>query len=314
MRAMYAFHLLDYIFDPVLRGPTIGCMLACLSVSVMGVVIYLRKESLIGESLSHAAYPGIIVSLFLISLLGYSQSQQWEFRILIAAGAFAASAAGYAAICFLTKKLKIRPDAALCLVLSSFFGFGIALSGPLQSHYVSLFKEVHTYLFGQAATLTDEYIWIYALFSLSNILFVWFFSKEIQLLTFDREYANTLGLRIQWLDFFLLFLVTLNLVLGMRAIGVVLISAMLIAPAVAARQYTKRILPLFLLSGTIGLACGFLGVVLSVELSAYFSTEKNLLVIPTGPIIVLAASGIALFSLLFAPERGAIYKYFYKTG
>lgn len=300
--------MFEYILDPLLRGPTLGSMLICFSISLMGVVVYLRKESLIGESLSHAAYPGIIIAFFLASFLGYTHSYQPGIRIVISIGAFIAAILGYASIAFLIKKLRIRPDAALCLVLSSFFGFGIALSGPLQAYYTSLFKEVHTYLFGQAATLTDEYIAIYALFALINLAFIFIFIKEIQLITFDKVYAKTLGFRTGWLDFTLLFLITLNLVLGMRTVGVVLISAMLIAPAVAARQYTKKISSLFLLAGTFGLISGFVGVVLSVELSSYVSSDKMKLVIPTGPMIVLSASCLALFSLVMAPERGILFK------
>lgn len=270
----------------------------------MGVIVYLRKESLIGESLSHAAYPGIILGLFTASLLGYSHTDEFEIRALIIAGAFAATSLGYGAIYLLVKKLRIRPDSALCLILSCFFGIGIALSGSLQSFYTSLFKEAQNYLFGQVATLTDDYLWGCALFCLLNIAILWLFSKEIQLLIFDKNYANILGIKLKGLEIVLLILIALNLVLGMRSVGVVLISAMLIAPAVAARQFTHNISTLFFLSGFFGLSSSLLGVILSVELSSCLSDEKQRLVMPAGPTIVLVASGIALFSLLLAPERG----------
>jgi manganese/zinc/iron transport system permease protein len=301
---------LNYLIDPVLRGPTLGCMLICFSISLMGVIVYLRKESLIGESLSHAAYPGIIVGLFMASLLEYTYANEFEVQAWILAGAFTASSLGYGVIYLLVKKLKIRPDSALCLVLSCFFGIGMVLASPLQSLHASLFKEVQNYLFGQVATLTDDSIWIYTFFSLANIAFISCFSKEIQLLTFDKNYAKTLGMRLKGLDITLLIIAALNLVLGMRSVGIVLISAMLIAPAVAARQFTHKITSLFLLSGFLGMASSFLGVILSVELSTRFSYGNARFVMPTGPTIVLVASGIALFSLLFAPERGCLYKWY----
>lgn len=302
-------NILDYFIDPVLRGPTLGCMFTSFSISMMGVIVYLRKESLIGESLSHASYPGIILGLCIASMAGYTSLHEFEIRILVILGAFTASLLGYGVIHFLTDKLKIKPDSALCLVLSCFFGWGIALSGVLQSFHAPLFKEVQTYLFGQAAVISDEDAWIYAFFSLINVLFIVFFSKEIQLQTFDKNYAKTLGMPFRGLDSCLFILIAINIVLGMRSVGVVLISALLIAPAVAARQYVKRLSSMFVLAGILGMASGMLGVMLSVEFSNYFSSSMHF-ALPTGPMIVLVTSLMALISLLFAPERGYLSKIF----
>lgn len=301
------FSYIDYFLDPVLRGPTLGCMFTCLSIALMGVIVYLRKESLIGESLSHAAYPGIILGLCLASAIGYTYLNDFEIRLLVILGAFAASLIGYGIIHLLTNQLHIKSDSALCFVLSCFFGLGIALSGVLQSFHTPLFKEINIYLFGQAATITDADAVIYALLAFINVAFIGLFAKEIQLLTFDRGFAKTLNLHHRSLNGLLFTFVTLNIVMGMRSVGIVLISAMLIAPAVSARQYVKSLNTMFILSGFLGMGSGLLGVILSVELTHQFTASAHFS-LPTGPMIVLVACTIALLSLLFAPKRGHISK------
>ncbi len=298
---------LDYFIDPVLRGPTWGCMFTCLSISLMGVIVYLRKESLIGESLSHAAYPGIILGLCLASAIGYAQLNDIEIRLMVIAGASLAALLGYASIHVLTNTLKVKSDSALCFVLSSFFGLGIAFSGLLQSFHTPLFKEVPIYLFGQAATITDADALVYAIIAGLNVLFISLFAKEIQLLTFDRGFAKAQNLQYKILNTLVFTVVTLNIVMGMRSIGVVLISAMLIAPAVASRQFVKSLNAMFLASAALGMASGLLGLIASVELSYLFTSSAHFS-LPTGPVIVLVASTAAILSLFFAPARGSMKK------
>jgi manganese/zinc/iron transport system permease protein len=182
----------------------------------------------------------------------------------------------------------------------------LTLASRVQFAHPVLYRKVLGYLYGQAATMTDRHIWIYGTLSLFIAALVLFFYKEIQILTFDREYARTLGVKSRLVETSAFFLIVLAVVIGIRSVGVVLMSAMLIAPAVAARQFSNKLYKVFPLAGIFGLFSGFLGNYLSMEGSIYLADlyPDARLSLPTGPMIVLVASTICLIALFFAPERG----------
>lgn len=296
----------QYFVDPVLRAPTIGCMLMCLAASLVGVIVFLRKESLIGESLSHAAYPGVILGVIVAGLSGIGEERELVIAVLVMFGAFCTAIIGLWAVGFLQKRLKVRSDSALCFVLASFFGIGLTLASQVQFSFSTLYRQAQVYLYGQAATMTDIHIFIYGLLALAVVLAICVYYKEIQAIAFDVDYARSLGINTRAIQGVIFFLVVLAVIIGIRSVGVVLMSAMLIAPAAAARQYTNKLHRMFILSGLFGVISGFLGNYLSVELTkwliaAYPATHVAL---PTGPMIVVTASLICLLSLMFAPKRG----------
>ena len=158
--------------------------------------------------------------------------------------------------------------------------------------------------------MTDIHIVIYGVFALLTLLAVILFYKEIQAMTFDRLYAKSLGIRVKFVEALIFFLVTAAIIIGIRSVGVILISSMLIAPAVAARQLTNRLSVLFLLAAVFGMASGFFGNYFSVYFTdvlaqAYPSAR---IILPTGPMIVLAATAFCIFAILFAPERGLLVR------
>lgn len=303
------FPLFSFFTDPILRAPTLGCMLMSLSASLVGVIVFLRKESLVGETLSHAAYPGVILGILATGSLGFSAVEEWSLAIFTLIGAFLTALGGFWSVQFLQKRMHVSSDAALCFVLSTFFGVGLLLASEVQFSYTSLYKQALTYFYGQAATMTDIHIVIYGVLSLVVIFLIFLFYKEWQVMTFDRQYAESLGISVRPLDALLLIVATLAVIIGIRSVGVVLMSAMLIAPVVAARQFTHRLSVLFLLAGIFGLACGFLGNYFSVHLSFLLKAAypSKRIALPTGPVIVLVAACLACLSLLFA-ERGLIVR------
>lgn len=302
----------SFFTDPILRAPTIGCMFMCLAASLMGVVVFLRKESLIGEALSHAAFPGVIVGVLIAGVLSIRESQELELSVLALVGGFITSLVGLWAVQALRKYLRVPSDAALCFVLSTFFGVGLTLASDVQFTFTSLYKQALSYLYGQAATMTDIHIAIYGVLSFVVILMIYFLYKELQVMTFDRQYAKSLGMTVRSIDFMLFLLVALAVIIGIRSVGVVLMSAMLIAPAAAARQFTNRLSVLFILAGFFGMASGFLGNYFSVQLTEIVieAYPASRITLPTGPMIVLVASVICLGALLFAPERGLVVRLF----
>ena len=155
-----------YFTDPVLRAPTIGCMLMCLTAALVGVVVFLKKQSLIGESLSHAAYPGVIVGVMIAGMSHISADEELPIALFSMAGAFVTSLLGLWVIDILEKRLGVRSDSALCFVLAAFFGIGLTLASHMQFVYSSLYRQAQVYLYGQAATMTDAHIGIYALLAI----------------------------------------------------------------------------------------------------------------------------------------------------
>lgn len=295
-----------YFTDSILRGPTIGCMLMCFAAALVGVIIFLRKQSLLGEALSHASYPGVLLGIIAAALFALDDSYETEIAILIISGAFLSALLGLWVIRLLEQKLRIRSDSALCFVLSLFFGVGITLASQVQFSHSALYRQAQGYLYGQAATMTDVHILIYGILSLVTLMMLFFLYKELKAMTFNREYAKSLGISVDLIDACVFVLTVLAVVIGIRSVGVVLMSAMLIAPAAAARQYTNKLHLMFILSALFGIMSGFLGNYLSVELSQqlFLQYPRARLSLPTGPMIVLVATAICVFSLFFAPERG----------
>jgi len=307
---MHIQSLFSFFVDPILRAPTIGCMLMCLGASLVGVIVFLRKQSLIGEVLSHAAYPGMILGTLFAGLFFVQTFEELKLALFALVGAFVSSFLGLWLINVLEERLKVSSDAALCFVLSTFFGIGLTIASQVQFIYTGLYKQVLTYLYGQAATMTDIHIIIYGVLALVILLLILFLYKEIQIITFDKHYAKSLGINIEPINLLIFILVTLAVIIGIRSVGVVLMSAMLIAPAAAARQFTHRLSVMFVLAGFFGLLSGFFGIYFSVILTDYFAFyfPANRLILPTGPMIVLVASFICISSLLFAPEKGLVIR------
>lgn len=292
-----------YFTDPVLQAPTIGSMLMCLSSALVGVIVFLRKRSLLGEALSHATYPGVVLSVLFMAIF-FPDSNALAPAILV--GAFLSSLLGLWIIEKMERRFHAKNDSALCLVLSVFFGLGVLVASRIQFTHALWYKTVQIFLYGQAATMTNIHIFLYALLGvlLSGVLI--FFYRQVQMTIFDRDFSGTVGVPVRWVDSFLFLLLVLAIVIGIRSVGVVLMSGMLIAPAVAARQFSHRLWTVFLLAAGVGAFSGFLGNYLSVELPQWgmrrgWNWNFSL---PTGPMILLSASGICMLSLLFAPRNG----------
>lgn len=300
-----------YLSDAVLRAPTIGCMLMCLTASLVGVIVYLRKESLLGESLSHAAYPGIILGVMSAGVLVGSTIEESALTLMILCGAFVTSYLGLCLIAWLEERHRVRADSGLTLVLASFMGIGLTLASHIQFSQTILYRQAQNYLFGQAATMTDRHIYMYAVLALITISLIVLVYKELQAITFDRIFSKTVDLRVQLIDTLVYLLIVFAVILGIRSVGVVLMSAMFITPPIAARQFTQRFSRMLVIAGGVGIISGFLGNYLSVELSdlieAHYPNVR--LALPTGPMIILVSSTLCIIALLVAPERGLVRRY-----
>lgn len=294
--------MLRYFTDPVLQAPTLGSILMCFSSAIVGVIVFLRKRSLLGEALSHAAYPGVVLSVLFMAVFFPDQHDFLSVAILV--GAFITSLLGLWLIEKMGLNFGVQSDAALCFVLSTFFGVGILIASRLQFSHALFYKTVQIFLYGQAATMTDIHVLLYGVLALVVLIVVVLFKRQISMTIFDRDFAKSVGVSTGLLDGILFFLLVLAIVIGIRSVGVVLMAGMLIAPAVAARQMTQRLGLVFFFAGMIGAVSGFLGNYLSVEIPRWSANGRFSL--PTGPMILLSASFFCLVSLLFAPHNGLV--------
>jgi manganese/zinc/iron transport system permease protein len=291
----------EFFTDPVFRAPTWGTLFMCIASSLMGVLLFLKKRSLLAESLSHATYPGVIAGLSCFALL-FPDLGEWSFAAVLS-GAFLSSLAALKSIEWLQRKQKMTSDSALCFVLAVFFGAGIAASSAMQASLPAWHRQVQMLLFGQAATMTDFHIALYGSVAAVSALFFFLAFRPLQSALFDRDFSASSGIRVAALERIVFCLLLCSLIAGIRSVGVVLMSGMVIAPAVAARQFTDRLSAMFFLSALFGAASGLLGNILSVAGSIKYG-----LTLPTGPTIVLVGGAIAFFSLMFAPKRGWAFR------
>jgi manganese/zinc/iron transport system permease protein len=246
---------------------------------------------------SHAALPGVAVAF----LLGGESP-----AALIVGGA----AAGWVAMLLvgvISRRSRVPFDAALGGALAVFFGLGLVLMTYIQRHVAGASRSpLERYLFGQAALLRDPDLGAIGMVGAAALLILALFWKQLKLLSFDPDYAASLGLPVRRLDLLLTTLTVVAVVIGLKAVGVVLMTALLIAPAAAARQWTDRLGRVVLLSGLFGALAGLAGTVLSHLLSGLPGIKKA---VPTGPTIVLCASALVIVSLLFGPARGLVWEF-----
>ena len=256
---------------------------------MLGSFAVLRKQSLLGDAISHAALPGIAIA-FLIT--GVKDSN------LFLLGALISGLIGTFWIRSITKKTHLKSDTALGLTLSLFFGFGMLLLTFIQKQPNASQAGLDTYLFGQAATLLIEDVWLIAIVAAIALLILLVFWKEFKILLFDEDYTKTLGFNTRFIDILITTFIVITIVLGLQTVGVILMSAMLLAPAAPARQWTNSLETMVILAAIFGAFSGVFGTGISTVVG-------NL---STGPVIVLVAASIVLFSFIFSPKRGLLFR------
>ena len=295
-----------YLTDPVLQAPTLGSMLMCLSSALVGVIVFLRKRSLLGEALSHATYPGVVISVCIVAIFFPRSSDL--LAVVILAGGFLSSLLGLWVIEKMVGRFRVKSDAALCLVLSVFFGVGVLVASRIQFTHALWYKTVQIFLYGQAATMINIHVVLYACLAALLIVVLFFLYRPIQMIIFDRDFSRSASVPVRALDSLLFLLLALAIVIGIRSVGVVLMAGMLIAPAVAARQFSHRFSVVLILAGAIGAISGFFGNYLSVEIPEWGMRQgwNWNFSLPTGPMILLSASCICILALLLAPQNGLV--------
>ncbi|HRW03845.1 MAG TPA: iron chelate uptake ABC transporter family permease subunit [Caldilineaceae bacterium] len=280
----------DLFFDYTLRTVALGAATLGIVSGALGAFAMLRRQSLLGDAMSHAALPGVVLAFMVTGL---------KTPAVLMLGAALAGLIGTLLMVGINRYTRIKEDSALGIILSVFFGFGLLLLTFLQRNPDARQAGLNHFLFGQAATLLVYDVIVMASFGGVALLLMLLFWKEFKLLTFDRDFGSSLGFPMVGLEILITVLLVIAIVVGLQAVGVVLMSAMVVAPAAAARQWTNRLGLMVALSALFGALAGVSGAVIS-------STGAGL---STGPVIVLCVSLIVAISLLFAPNRGLIWRW-----
>lgn len=270
------------------RNVLVGATLLGALGGTLGSFALLRRQSLLGDALAHAALPGVCLAFLLTGT---------KSPLPLFLGALAAGLLGSLFIVATVRFSRIKEDSAIGIVLSVFFGIGIVLLTYIQKLPTGNQSGLDKYLFGQAATLVEEDLQVMAVLGAIVFAAVALFYKELKLLSFDPGFGASLGLPMRRLEILLTLLLVVVVVVGLQTVGVVLIVATLITPAAAARQWTDRLGSMVLLSAGIGALAGVAGSLASATVPR----------LPTGPVIVVVSSGVLIVSLLFAPHRGLVW-------
>ncbi len=278
---------LEITWDATLRNVILCSIILGVTSGVLGCFAVLRRQSLIGDAVAHAALPGIC----LMYMLTATRSSE----LLLIGGAIS-GLAGVGVLIAITHNSIIKPETGLGIVLSVFFGFGILLLTHIQHTGNASQSGLDRFIFGQAATILPTDVRTMAIVAAIALGMVALLFKEMKLLAFDPAFAATIGVRTGILGAVLAGLLVMTVMIGLQTVGVILMVSLLIAPAVAARQWVGSLSGMVVLSGIFGMLAGVTGAVLSSLVDR----------LPTGPMIVIAASLIVIVSLLFAPGRGVV--------
>ncbi len=274
--------------DYTLRTVALGAGILGIVSGALGAFAVLRRQALLGDAISHTALPGIALA-FLIT------GSRAAFGLMI--GAAIAGWLGTLAVMAIISKSRIKQDSALGMVLAVLFGFGLVLMSFIQRLPEAGKAGLDKFLFGQASTMMTEDVVTMAVAGALALIVMALFWKEFKLLSFDQDFGASMGFPMRVIDILLITLLVVAIVIGLQSVGVVLMSAMVVAPAAAARQWTDRLGVMVVLAAIFGAFSGVCGAVLS-------SLSDR---IPTGPAIVLCISAVVLLSMLFAPNRGLLY-------
>ncbi len=275
------------------RVVVIGTLLLGIGSGIVGTFMLLRKRSLVGDVVSHAALPGIAIS-FLVAEI--TQPGTGRSMPLLLVGALLAGLVGVGCTMAISRFSRIKQDAALAIVLSVFFGLGISLFTVIQKLPTGNVAGLQQFIYGQTASMTLGDVRLIGLASLVVLAIASLLFKEIGLLCFDEQFARSNGWPTAWLDLILMALVVSVAIIGLQSVGLLLVVALLIIPAASARFWTERLGPMTLIAAGFGGLSAWLGAVTSSMFSRFSA----------GPVIVLAGTLFFLFSMTFGTRRGII--------
>ncbi len=252
---------------------------------VVGCYAFLRKRTLIGDAVSHAVLPGVAI--------GFMLSGTKDPIALLLGGLFF----GYISIIsidLIHRKSKLSEDTAIAIVTTVYFALGSVLLSVVSSMENGQQAGLKNFLFGKVATLTELDIWVFSFAAIVVLVAVVLFFKPFSLISFNKDFAAAQGWKTNNYETLISVLTVLVITIGLQAVGVVLMSALLIAPAAAARYWTNSLPKMMIISALFGILSGVGGGLLSL-------VGEDM---PTGPWVVMILFFFTMLTLLFAPKKG----------
>ncbi len=279
--------MVTLLTDYTTRTILLGTLILGISCGVLGVFAVLRRQSLVGDLLAHATLPGIALAF----LLTESRSPA-----LLMLGAAVTGIAAVSLATWLSKRTPTDLNTCFAVTLTSFFGLGAVLLSIVQKSPTANQAGLDKYLFGQVAGLTQEQVILMAILGTLALVGTIALTPSLKVLTFDPTLARISGLKPERVELIQTGLMILVIALSISSVGVILVSALIVAPAVIARQWTQRLSVMITLSALVGGAGAFAGSVLSIQ-------RDNT---PTGPMIVVILALGAVTSVLFGTALGVV--------
>lgn len=271
---------------------TLGAMALGMAMGAVGAFLFLRRRSLVPDAMAHATLPGVGIAFLVMVAFG----GEGRFLPGLLLGAGLSALLGLWVLQALVRGTRLPEDAAIGIVLSTFYGAGIVLLTYIQGLGAGRQAGLEGFLLGSTAGMLREDVLLIAGGGALVLIALVVLRRLLVMVAFDPGYAQVMGVRPAWVDAALMVLVLAVVLLGIRVVGAILVVALLITPAVAARMWTERVGVMAVIAAAIGGAAGYGGAVLSAALPG----------VPTGPMIVMLAFAGFVVSALFAPKRGLI--------
>lgn len=277
--------------DPGVLYVVSGSVLLGISCGMLGAFVLVRRMSMVGDTLSHAVLPGVAIGF----LFAGGQKDPWW----ILGGATCVGLFGTMVVGWIHRGTRLKEDAALGIVLSSFYAIGICLITRIQDLPIGGQSGIDKFLFGQSAAMGREDVWLMGITTGITFLIIVIFFKEWVVVSFDRSFARSIGVPAGAIHHLMMLLTAFAIVVAMQAVGVVLVSAMLVIPAATAYFWTDRMKYMVPLSATFGVVSGVSGAFLS-----FLGTSM-----PTGPFMVVSAATLFGISFLISPKYGVLHRW-----
>ena len=263
-----------------------GTFLLAAIAGAVGCITVLKGQSLIGDAIGHAAFPGIVLSFML-----FMQREP----VLLTLGAVVSGTTAFILIQVIKENSKLKLDAILAVVLSSFFGVGMVLKSHIQGN--STYKDaaqsgLSSYIFGQAAYIMKDDVKLIVYVGIPMLVLLILFYKEIKVFLFDEIYASTIGIKTVLLYGIILVMTMGIIATGLKLVGAILISSLLIIPAITALQLIDKFGWVLIIAGVVGGVSALIGTYIS---TAYEGMS-------TGATIILIMGSLAIISLVIGPH------------
>ncbi|MFZ4772635.1 MAG: metal ABC transporter permease [Chlamydiia bacterium] len=286
-----AFTFADFFTHPVLKASTFATLLLSIFCSLFGCILFVRRKALLAETLSHAAYVGVVLGLLVVGL---------DF----VAGA-ASALLGLFLLHILEKQFRLSQDVALTVTLAVSLSFGTFLASIMQLYAPVVYKQSLIFLYGQAATMLNIHVLYFSAISFGAILFLILRYRVVAWSSFDPVHFAAQSIYFKRLEILIFILLSFAVVIGSRASGIMLVSGMMIAPSIFARAFTHNFGKMLLLASAIGATAALSGTFLSVYIPMYWGEG---ITVPTGPLILVTLATLTLISLILAPQEGLLIR------